>query len=133
MALGREFRDFIAKGNVIELAIAVVIGVAFGKIITSFVEGLIMPLVGAAMPGRSWDSWTVTSLDLRVGAVLGAIIEFLVIAAVVFLVLVKGIGALRRRGAAPTTKECPECREVIPLDASRCRACTSPQLAATAA
>ncbi len=132
MALSRDFRAFITKGNVVELAVAVVIGAAFGKIVSAIVEGLIMPLVGAAMPGGEWIKWTVTSLNLRVGAVLGAILDFLVVALVVFLVFVKGIAALKRKEAAAptTTKQCPECLEMIPLEARRCRACASPQGAA---
>ena len=127
MALSTEFKAFIAKGNVVELAVAVVIGAAFGKIVTAIVEGLIMPIVGAAMPNKNWESWTVTSLNLRVGQVLGAVIDFVVIAFVVFLVFVKGIGALKRKEAEKptTTKECPECKEMIPIAARRCRACTS--------
>lgn len=134
MSLAQDFKAFIAKGNVVELAVAVVIGAAFGKIVTAIVEGLIMPLVGAVMPAGEWTGWTVTPLHLRVGAVLGAIIDFVVIALVVFLVFVKGVGALRRREAAAptTTKQCAECLEMIPIEARRCRACTSPQVAAAA-
>ena len=123
MGMVSEFRAFVAKGNVIDLAVAVVIGAAFGKIVTAVVDGLVMPLVGAVLSGKSWATWTVTSLHFQLGAVLAAIIDFLAVALVVFLVFVKP------RARPPGTKECPECLEAIPVAARRCRACASPQTA----
>jgi len=128
MSLAREFRDFAAKGNVIDLAVAVVIGQAFGKIVSALVADLFMPLVGAVLPGGDWREYTVTPLNLKVGSVLGATLDFIVVALVLFLVTVKLMGALKRKGPepSPTTKACTECLEEIPLAAKRCRACTSP-------
>jgi large conductance mechanosensitive channel len=128
MSLVKEFRDFAAKGNVIDLAVAVVIGQAFGKIVSALVADLFMPLVGAVLPGGDWREFTVTPLNLKIGSVLGATLDFLVVAAVLFLVTVKLMGALKKKDApaAPTTKKCNECLEEIPLAAKRCRACTSP-------
>ena len=125
----REFRAFINKGNVVDLAIAVVIGGAFGKIVTAVVSDLVMPLVNAVMPQGDWRKWEVTPLHFHLGDLLGTVLDFLIVAFVVFLVLVKLMGAANRlRGAeaaATPTKQCPECLEMVPAAARRCRACTS--------
>ncbi len=128
MSLAKEFRDFVAKGNVIDLAVAVVIGGAFGKVVSALVADIIMPIVGAVLPGGAWREFTVTSLELKVGDFLGALIDFLVIAFVIFIVVVKTIGSLKKPApapAAPATKQCPECLESVPAAARRCRACAS--------
>jgi large conductance mechanosensitive channel len=128
MSLLSEFKAFALKGNVVDLAVAVVIGTAFTGIVTALVDDLVMPLVGVALPGGDWRNATVTSLNLRIGHLLGAILNFLVIAVVLFIIVVKVGGMLSRKKAAPpapTTKVCPECGEAIPLAARRCRACTS--------
>jgi large conductance mechanosensitive channel len=126
MALKDEFKAFILKGNVVDLAVAVVIGGAFGKIVSAFVDGLVMPLVSYVLPKGDWQAWTIGKFAF--GKVLGASVDFLVIAAVIFLVLVKGLGALARKKeetpAAPATKECPLCLEQVPLAAKRCKHCT---------
>lgn len=128
MAIKDEFKAFIMKGNIVDLAVAVVIGGAFGKIVSAFVEGLVMPLVGLVLPKGEWQTFMVGKF--AVGKVLGATVDFLIIALVVFLVLVKGIGALARRkeeeAPAPTTRECPACLEQVALAATRCKHCTSP-------
>ncbi len=132
MSLRDEFKAFILRGNVVDLAIAVVIGAAFGKIVDAFVKGLVMPLVGLVLPTQgAWQTFMVG--PFAIGAVLGEIVNFLVIAAVIFLVLVKGLGALSRlkkeeaeaAPAVPSTKTCPECLETVPAAAKRCRHCTS--------
>lgn len=128
MTLVQEFKAFVAKGNVVDLAVAVVVGGAFGKIVTAFVEGLVMPLVTYVLPANiKWEEWVVGKL--RIGAVLGATLNFLIIALVVFLVLVKLLGNLMRRkeeATAPvSTKECPRCLEQVPIRATRCKHCTS--------
>lgn len=129
MSLWQEFKTFSMKGNVIDLAVAVVIGAAFSKIVTALVNELVMPLVGAIMPAGTWTSYTLGGV--RVGVVLAAIVDFLVVSVVLFLVVVKFMGAMRRRlegpPPAPNTKRCTECLEEIPLPAKRCRACTSVQ------
>ena len=130
MAVLEEFKKFALKGNVIDLAVAVVIGNAFTAIVNAVVADLVMPVVGLVLPGGEWRNYTVSPLNLRIGHLLGAILDFLVIATVLFIVVVKVGGFWRRResGAAPpppTTQVCPECREVIPIEARRCRACTS--------
>lgn len=127
MSLGTEFKDFIKRGNVLDLAVAVVIGGAFGKIVTALVEGLVMPLVGMAVPSGDWRAMVMG--PFKVGSVLGAAVDFLCIAAVIFLVFVKGFAKLQKAeppaAAPPATKECPMCLEAIPLAAKRCKHCTS--------
>lgn len=130
MSLVKEFRAFIAKGNVVDLAVAVVVGGAFGKIVDALVGGLVMPLVSYVLPQNTqWETWKLG--QLRVGSVLGATLNFLIIAMVVFLVMVKLLGRLLKRkeeaAAAVTTKTCPECLESIPQAARRCKFCTSVQ------
>jgi large conductance mechanosensitive channel len=129
MSVIREFKQFIARGNVIDLAVAVVLGGAFGKIVTAFVEGVIMPIVGAILPGGDWRTFAVSPLRIQIGAVIGASLDFLLIALTVFLVVHKLRGALQRKPAAetaPSTRPCPECLEPIPVAARRCRACAQP-------
>ncbi|HJU83703.1 MAG TPA: large conductance mechanosensitive channel protein MscL [Holophagaceae bacterium] len=126
MSMKEEFKAFVMKGNVVDLAIAVVIGGAFGKIVTAFVTGIIMPMVSYVMPSGDWQSWTLGKL--QIGSVLGATVDFLIISATVFVVLVKLLGSMTRKEeapAVPTTKECPACLEQVPLKATRCKHCTS--------
>ncbi len=127
MSIKDEFKAFVMKGNVIDLAVAVVIGAAFGKIITAFVDGIVMPLVTYVLPANiKWEEWVLGKF--RIGTVLGATVNFLIIALVVFLVLVKFLGKFIKKEEAPappTTKECPACLELVPIKATRCRHCTS--------
>ena len=127
MSLIQEFKAFIAKGNVVDLAVAVVVGSAFGDIVKTFVNAVVMPLVSYVLPARmQWEEWTLGKV--RIGLVFGATLHFLIIAAVVFLLLVKLLGTLMKRKeeqAPVTTRACPECLEQVPLAATRCRCCTS--------
>jgi large conductance mechanosensitive channel len=127
MSVVKEFKEFALKGNMIDLAVAVVIGGAFGKVVSAVVADLIMPVVGVLLPGGAWRTYTATPLKLQVGDFLGAVIDFLIVALVMFVVVVKVMGALRKPDApaAPTTRPCPECLETIPIAARRCRACTA--------
>jgi len=126
MTLVQEFKAFVARGNVTELAVAVVLGGAFGKIVTAFVNGLIMPLVSYVLPKGDWQTFTLGKF--QVGAVAGAVVDFVLIALVVFLVFVKGLAAVARKreeAPAPATRACPRCLEQVPLAATRCKCCTS--------
>lgn len=128
MSMKDEFKAFVMKGNVIDLAVAVVVGGAFGKIITAFVDGIVMPLVTYVLPANiKWEEWVLGKF--RVGAVLGASVNFLIIALVIFLVLIKLLGKFmpKKEAAppAPPSKECPACLEQVPLKATRCKHCTS--------
>ena len=127
VSLKDEFKAFIMKGNVVDLAVAVVVGAAFSKIVSAFVDGMVMPLVSYVLPANmQWEQWVLGKF--RIGAVLGATLNFLIIALVVFLVLVKFLGRFMQKKeapAVPTTKECPACLEQVPLKATRCKHCTS--------
>ena len=135
----KEFKEFIARGNVIDLAVAVIIGAAFGKIVTSLVEGVIMPPIGLALGKADFSNLfidlsgqrPVSLADAQLkglpviayGVLINDIVNFLIIALVVFLI----IKAVNRLKAAPppppNTKDCPRCLTAIPLGASRCSAC----------
>jgi large conductance mechanosensitive channel len=122
----QEFKAFALKGNAIDLAVGVVVGGAFGKIVSALVDDLIMPVVGALLPGTEWRDFTASPLKFKIGHLLGAVLDFLIIATVLFLIVNKLMGMLHRgEPPAPTTKACPECLEKIPIEAKRCRACTA--------
>jgi large conductance mechanosensitive channel len=129
MSIIKEFSAFIKKGNVVDLAVAVVIGGAFGKIVSAVVADLVMPLANAMLPQGDWRKWEATPLHFRVGDLIGTVVDFVIVALVVFLVMVKLVGAAARKSAladAPAaTKSCPECLETVPAAAKRCKACTS--------
>ena len=142
----REFKEFIARGNVIDLAVAVVIGTAFGKIVTSLVEGVIMPPIGLLLGKADFSNLfidisgqhpvSLADAQLRglpviaYGQFLNDVISFLVIAFVVFLV-VKSVNRLRAEPPPlPNTKDCPYCLTAIPLAATRCASCCSEVTAA---
>ena len=126
-----EFRQFLLRGNVIDLAVGIVIGVAFGAVVTSFVENLLTPLIAAIVgePDFSALNFEVNGSVLEYGLFLNALISFIVVAAAIFFFVVKPVNAMVERSrrsaqpADPTTKRCPECRMDIPLDATRCAFC----------
>jgi large conductance mechanosensitive channel len=126
----KEFKEFIMKGNVMDLAVAVIIGGAFGKIISSLVNDVLMPLIGLILGGVNFTALAVTLGDAKLtyGNFIQALIDFLIIALVIFL-LVKGLNKLTKKPAPapaePTTKECPHCFTTIPIKATRCPNCTS--------
>jgi large conductance mechanosensitive channel len=115
------------RGNVMDLAVAVIIGGAFGKIVTSLVNDLLTPLIGLVMGGVNFSDLAIVvgGAEVRWGAFVQSIIDFIIIAFVIFL-LVRSINRLKREEpTTPTTKECPHCFTTIPLKASRCPNCTS--------
>jgi len=123
----KEFREFVLRGNVMDLAVAVIIGGAFGKIVTSLVDNILTPLIGLLMGGvdLSGLKTQVGGAVIEWGLFLQAIIDFVIIAFVIFL-LVRAINSLKRdQPTTPTTKECPHCFTTIPLKATRCPNCTS--------
>ncbi len=125
----RDFQEFALKGNVIDLAIAVVIGAAFGRIVTAFTEDIIMPLLNPllAVTGKEWREWTIPP-GVRIGDFLGTVLDFLIVALALYLAI-RAIARFKRKEEmappAPTEQECPYCLEKVPLAATRCRACTS--------
>ena len=123
----KEFREFALRGNVLDLAIAVIIGGAFGKIITSLVADVLMPLIGLVLGGINFSeqAFTVGAAVVKWGLFVQSIIDFVIIALVIFL-LVRAMNRLKREEpTTPTTKECPHCSTTIPLKAIRCPNCTS--------
>ena len=132
MKLAQEFKAFILRGNVVDLAVAIIIGVAFTALITAFVEDMITPLLAAigGKPDFSALHFTINDSEFRYGNFLNALITFLTIALVVFLFVVTPVNELVRRTRKepppdPTVKKCPECLTEIPLEARRCAACTT--------
>jgi len=130
----KGFRDFVLRGNVMDLAVAVIIGAAFGKIIGSLVSDIINPLIGATV-GKPNFGFLVIHMGngvITIGNFINAVIEFVIVAAVVYFVFVLPVNALLARmkkpeaSAAPTTKPCPECLSDIPLAARRCAHCSQP-------
>jgi large conductance mechanosensitive channel len=128
--LWKEFKNFIQQGNVIDLAVAVIIGGAFQKIVSSLVSDIIMPLIGVALGGLDFSSLAITIGNAKItyGNFINNIINFLIIAIIVFL-LVKAIRSVKRKPKEaekePTEKDCPYCFTSIPIKATRCPNCTS--------
>jgi large conductance mechanosensitive channel len=142
MGMISEFKEFAVKGNVIDLAVGFILGAAFGKIVTSLVNDIIMPPIGMLLGGVNFadlfislDGKSYTSLEvaqaagapvIAYGSFINVIIEFLIIALALFF-MIKAINRLKRQEppAAPNTKDCPYCKESIPKEAVRCPRCTS--------
>lgn len=146
MKILQEFKTFAVRGNVIDLAIGVIVGSAFGKIVTSIVEDVVMPPIGLLLGGVNFTDlfWVLDSSKakpasladakangvavLAYGQFINTVINFLIIAFCVFL-LVKGINSLRRKKeeapASPKEKDCPYCLKQVPIKATRCAHCTS--------
>lgn len=126
----KEFKAFIMRGNVMDLAVAVIIGGAFGKIISSLVADIIMPLIGLILGGLDFTALAITVGNAKVtyGNFISAVIDFLIIALVIFL-MIKALDKLMKKPAPviaePVTKECPHCFTTIPIKATRCPNCTS--------
>jgi large conductance mechanosensitive channel len=135
MSFVREFKEFLVKQNALALAVAVIIGAAIGKVVSSIVDDVINPIIGVALPGGSWReakivlsrttdaTGKVVENGITYGYLIGAIVDFVIIAFVVFLIIRY---ALPKPEAAPATKECPECMTIIPAAATRCNACAQP-------
>ncbi|MGH2898568.1 MAG: large conductance mechanosensitive channel protein MscL [Solirubrobacteraceae bacterium] len=128
----KEFREFILRGNLVELAVAVVIGTAFGAVVTAFVKDLVTPLIAAigGQPDFAGLTFTINGSRFLYGDFINAILAFVIIAAVVFFFVIKPVNALMARSQpAPavdvTTRPCPECVSDIPIAATRCAFCTA--------
>lgn len=128
----KGFRDFIMRGNVIDLAVGIVIGIAFGAVINSFVKNLITPLVGI-IGGKDFSSLTFTihGSTFTYGNFINDLIAFILIAAAIYYVVVVPMNKLaerRKAGADPDKKDCPECLAEIPYAAGKCMYCGSNQV-----
>lgn len=145
----KEFKEFISRGNVVDMAIGVIVGGAFGKIVSSLVNDIIMPPIGLALGGLDFKDLAITlkrgveavpasngmpavdavpAVQIKYGLFFNTALDFLIIAFVIFLAI-KSINAMKRPvpapSAAPTTKDCPKCCSTIPIAATRCPNCTS--------
>ena len=125
----KGFKTFVLRGNVVDLAIAVVIGVAFGAVVTALVKDLITPLIAAigGQPNFGNLSFTVNHSKFAYGDFINAVVAFLILAAVVYFLVVLPLGkllSLNKKVEAATERDCPECLSSIPLAATRCMYCT---------
>lgn len=127
----KEFKKFILRGNVVDLAVAVVVGAAFGAVVTALVENFVTPLIAAigGLPDFSKLSFTINGSEFGYGKILNALISFLSIAAVVFFFVIHPINKLMAHAKPsdevekPAERECPECLSAIPSGATRCKFC----------
>jgi large conductance mechanosensitive channel len=130
----KGFKQFVLRGNVLDLAVAVVIGGAFGKIVAALVADLLTPLIALAGGKRDFSAihLTVHGTVFKIGDFVNEVVSFLMVAAAIYFFVVAPVNALnerRKRGEAPpdpTTKKCPECLTEVPIAARRCAACASP-------
>lgn len=140
----KEFKEFAMRGNVLDMAIGIIIGAAFGKIISSFVADVLMPPIGMLMGGADFTDYFVTlkgtalptlaatkaagAVTINYGVFINTVLDFLIVAFAIFL-LIRQVNRLKKKEepapAAPSTKECPQCLSVIPLKAKRCAHCTT--------
>lgn len=128
----KEFKDFVCRGNVFDMAVGVIIGAAFKDIVTSLTDNILSPLIGM-VGGMNFDKYSVTLLGkatLNYGTFITAVINFLIMAFVVFLLVKFANGVMKlferkKEDEAPSTKICPYCKSEIPLDAVKCAHCTS--------
>jgi large conductance mechanosensitive channel len=129
----QDFKQFLFRGNVVDLAVAVVIGAAFGAVVTAFVTGVLTPLIAAFVGTPNFESLIVTigESEILYGTFLNALVSFLLVGAAVYFFVVLPMKAMLARGkreapsAAPQTKSCPECLSEIPAAARRCAYCAS--------
>ena len=128
------FKEFLLRGNVIDMAVGIVVGAAFGTVVSAFVKDLLTPFIAAVVrkPDFSNIAFTLNSSRFMVGDFINQLISFLIVAAAVYFFVILPMNALMarmRRGEAPpdpTTKECPECLSTIPIAARRCAHCATP-------
>ena len=128
-----EFKKFLLQTNALALAVGVIIGAAVGKVVSSMVSDLLMPVIGLLIPGGVWRElkWVLSTKPdgtpanaITYGAFIGNIVDFVIVAFIVFMIT-KALLKPAPVAAGPPTKECPECKEIIPAAARKCRACAS--------
>ena len=136
MSMIKEFKTFALRGNVLDMAVGIIIGAAFGKIVTSLVGDMLLPPIGMLMGGVDFSAFALTLTDplgshepvlLKYGVFINTVIDFIIVAIAIFL-LIRGFNKLQKKSeappAAPTSKDCPECMMSIPINAKRCGHCT---------
>ena len=126
----KEFKQFLLRGNVVDLAVGVVVGGAFGSVITALVKDVLTPFIAAIVrtPSFSKLSFTINNSEFLYGDFINALVSFIIVAAAIFFFVVKPMNILiershRGKPEDPTTKKCPECLSEIPIDAKRCSQC----------
>jgi len=137
MSMLKEFRTFALRGNALDIAVGIIIGAAFGKIVSSLVNDVLMPPIGMLVGGMDFSFLSITLREavgsnpavlFKYGMFLNAVIDFIIVAFAIFL-LIRGVNRLARKKEEapppPTTRECPECLMVIPINARRCGHCTA--------
>lgn len=133
MSMVSEFREFLLKTNAFALAVGIIIGGAIGKVVSSMVSDILMPLVGLALPGGAWREFQIVlttdasgkvASAINAGSFLGAVVDFVIIGFVVFMITKRVMRPEAPPPAAPV-KTCPECTESIPAAARKCRFCAS--------
>ncbi|HPC02776.1 MAG TPA: large-conductance mechanosensitive channel protein MscL [Syntrophales bacterium] len=137
MGMLKEFKEFAMRGNVVDMAVGIIIGAAFGKIVSSLVKDVIMPPIGLLLGNVDFSSLVLTlraktdtaeAVTINYGVFINTVLDFIIVAFAIFIVI-KQMNRFKRKEAAPavvpTTKECPQCFSVIPIKATRCPNCTS--------
>jgi large conductance mechanosensitive channel len=137
MSLLKEFKSFAMRGNVVDMAVGIIIGASFGKIISSLVNDILMPPIGVLIGGMDFSSLGIiiktatpenAAVIIKYGVFINILIDFLIVAFAMFMIIQAMNRIVKKADAAPaipTTKECPECLMVIPLQAKRCGHCTA--------
>jgi len=132
----KGFKEFLLKNNVLALAVAVIVGGAVGKVVSSLAADIIMPLIGPAIPGGNWRTATIefgkrigadgkeVVNTINIGTFFGSVVDFLIIAIVVYLIT-KALFKQAPAPPPPPSKTCPRCKEAVAVDATRCKFCTS--------
>ena len=128
----KGFKQFILKGNVVDLAVGVVIGVSFGSVVSALVKDIITPIIGVfgGTPDFSALTFTINNSKFLIGDFINALLSFVIVSSVIYFFVVVPMNKLtaltrKEKPVDPTTKKCPECLSIIPLDAKRCAFCTS--------
>ncbi len=139
MSMVREFREFAMKGNVVDMAVGIIIGAAFGRIVTSLVSDVLMPPIGILLGGLDFSSFSIVlkeaagtqqAVAIKYGVFINVVIDFIIVAFCIFI-LIRAMNVMRKKEvepaavAAPTTKSCPECAMTIPMQAKRCGYCAT--------
>ena len=120
----KEFKEFALKGNMMDLAVGVIIGAAFKDVVTSLVDNVIMPFVAMFTGKLNFDKWVIPGTAIKYGTFISAVINFIIVAFIIFL-MIKAMNKLRRKDEEVTTKVGPHCKSEIDIEATKCPHCTS--------